>query len=65
MSLLGTLAKVAVGVVIAKSVGGMLQQRQGGGGAVVPDGRFGGAHPPVGHPPGGHPPGGRTTGLED
>ncbi len=55
MSLLGTLAKVAVGVVIAKSIGGMLQQRQGGGGAVLPDGRFGGAHSPSG----------RTTGLED
>ena len=54
MSLLGTLAKVAVGVVIAKSVSGMLQKRQGGG-AVLPDGRFGGAHSS----------GGRTTGLED
>ncbi len=58
MSLMGTLAKVAIGVVIAKSVGGMLQKGQGGGmsgGAVRPDGRFGGEHSP----------GGRTTGLED
>lgn len=55
MSLLGTLAKVAVGVVIAKSVGGMLQKGQGGGGAVRPDGRFGGAHSPSG----------KATGLED
>ncbi len=62
MSLMGTLVKVAVGVLIAKSVGGMLQggraAPQGGsrgGFDTGTDGRFGG--PPS--------PGRRTTGLED
>ena len=66
MSLMGTLAKVAIGVVIAKSVGGML--KGGGGSAGGPsgggtgggfgtgtDGRYGGPASP----------GRRTTGLED
>lgn len=60
MSLMGTLAKIAIGVVIAKSVGGMMS---GGGGAA------GGPSMPRGFPgglPGGS--GGRRsgeTGLED
>lgn len=62
MSLMGTLAKVAVGVLIAKSVGGMMkggraapQGGTGGGFGTGTDGRFGGPASP----------GRRTTGLED
>ncbi|MGB5870110.1 MAG: tellurite resistance TerB family protein [Albidovulum sp.] len=64
MSLMGTLAKVAIGIVVAKSVGGMLNKGGGGagrtggtagaGGSVGSDGRFGGPQSP-----------GRKTGLED
>lgn len=64
MSLMGTLAKVAIGVVIAKSVGGMLKGGGGlggslggslGGGSVGSDGRYGGPMSPGRH----------KTGLED
>lgn len=62
MSLMGTLAKVAVGVLIAKSVGGMIkgggaapQGGSDGGFGTGTDGRFGGPASP----------GRRTTGLED
>lgn len=62
MSLMGTLAKVAVGVLIAKSVGGMIrggraapQGDTGGGFGTGPDGRYGGPASP----------GRKTTGLED
>ena len=52
MSLLGTLAKVAIGIAVAKGVGGMLQKagagQSGGGSAGGSDGRFGGAHSPRG-----------------
>lgn len=62
MSLMGTLAKVAVGVLIAKSVGGMIkggraapQGDAGGGFGTGQDGRYGGPASP----------GRKTTGLED
>lgn len=62
MSLMGTLAKVAVGVLIAKSVGGMLkggraapQSGSGGGFGTGTDGRYGGPASP----------GRQSTGLED
>lgn len=62
MSLMGTLAKVAVGVLIARSVGGMLkggraapQGRSGGGFGTGTDGRYGGPASP----------GRQSTGLED
>jgi uncharacterized membrane protein YebE (DUF533 family) len=57
MSLMGTLAKVAIGVVVAKTVSGMVRgsgASTGSRGSVGSDGRFGGTHSP-----------GRTTGLED
>jgi len=59
MSLMGTLAKVAIGVVVAKTVSGMVRGSGSGAstgsrGSVGSDGRFGGAHSP-----------GQTTGLED
>ena len=57
MSLMGTLAKVAIGIVVAKSVGGMLGKGAAGGsaGSVGADGRYGGNMSP----------GRKTTGLED
>lgn len=62
MSLMGTLAKVAVGVLIAKSVGGLLkggraapQGGSGGGFGTGTDGRYGGPASP----------GRQSTGLED
>ena len=54
MSLMGTLAKVAIGVAVAKGAGNLLKNR---GGKVGDDGLFGGAHSP-GAERGG-------TGLED
>jgi uncharacterized membrane protein YebE (DUF533 family) len=59
MSLMGTLAKVAIGVVVAKTVTGMVRGSGAGAstgsrGSVGSDGRFGGTHSP-----------GQTTGLED
>lgn len=54
MSLMGTLAKVAIGVAVAKGAGSLLQNR---GGKVGDGGLFGGAHSP-GAQTGG-------TGLED
>ena len=59
MSLMGTLAKVAIGIVVAKSVGGMLKNGMpgmpGGSGATVgTDGRYGSDYSP----------GRKTTGLE-
>lgn len=57
MSLMGTLAKVAIGVAVAKGVGAMVQNRSGS--APAPNagsgGMFGGTHSP----------GGKSTGLED
>ncbi len=54
MSLMGTLAKVAIGIAVAKGAGSLLRNR---GGKVGDDGLFGGAHSP-GASQGG-------TGLED
>lgn len=46
MSLMGTLAKVAIGIVVAKGVGSLMRKGAGGatGGSVGSDGRFGGPH---------------------
>jgi len=44
MSMLGTLAKVAIGVAVAKGVGSMVSRGRTGGGAG--GGLFGGAHSP-------------------
>lgn len=50
MSLMGTLAKVAIGIVVAKGVSSMMRKGAGGatGGSVGSDGRFGGPHSPRG-----------------
>ncbi|MEZ5777708.1 MAG: DUF533 domain-containing protein [Paracoccaceae bacterium] len=47
MSLMGTLAKVAIGVVVAKGVGSMMQ-RGGATGSAGGSGPFGGSHSPKG-----------------
>jgi len=61
MSLMGTLAKVAIGVAVAKGVGGMMKgaagQAQPRTGNAGNGGLFGGAHSPSG--------GQSRTGLED
>ncbi|MCB2137007.1 MAG: tellurite resistance TerB family protein [Rhodobacteraceae bacterium] len=54
MSLMGTLAKVAIGVAVVKGVGAMVQNR-GSSGSATGGGMFGGPHSP----------GGSSTGLED
>jgi uncharacterized membrane protein YebE (DUF533 family) len=47
MSLVGTLAKVAIGVAVAKGIGGMMKQAQGG--TSGSGGTFGGTHSPRGN----------------
>ncbi|MBS0565118.1 MAG: DUF533 domain-containing protein [Proteobacteria bacterium] len=48
MSLMGTLAKVAIGIVVAKGVSSMMRKGAGGGGSAGADGRYGGPHSPRG-----------------